>query len=104
MDVCQILAFMLLGAFLGAAGQCLRVIVGLKKGNDKVEKDVQLKDWFDSKQFLISIIIGSVAGVLGAISLYGEALDKQLLITLMAIGYAGTDFIEGFIKKSVPNK
>jgi hypothetical protein len=34
--------------------------------------------------------------------LLGEAIDKQLLITLMTIGYAGTDFIEGFMKKKLP--
>lgn len=92
---------MLLGALLGISGQCLRVIVGLKKNNDINGKDAKIKDWFDSKHFLMSILIGAVAGIVGAISLLGEEIDKQLLITLMTIGYAGTDFIEGFIKKKL---
>ncbi|NLB88104.1 MAG: hypothetical protein GX790_02595 [Syntrophomonadaceae bacterium] len=101
MDVCQVTVFILLGAILGSAGQCLRVIVGLKKCNDNADKDCKLKDWFDSKQLLISLIIGSVAGIIGAVTLLGEPVDKQVLITLITIGYAGTDFIEGFMKKKL---
>jgi membrane associated rhomboid family serine protease len=101
-DVFQVTVFILLGAILGSAGQCIRVVVGLKKNSDKADKGTKIKDWLDSKQLLISILIGAVAGILGAISLLGEAIDKQLLITLMTIGYAGTDFIEGFMKKKLP--
>lgn len=103
MDLCQVTIFILLGAILGSTGQCLRVIVGLKKCSDNVEKDCKLKDWFDSKQLLVSLIIGSVAGIIGAVTLLGEPVDKQLLITLITIGYAGTDFIEGFMKKKLPH-
>ncbi len=101
-DVCQVTFFLIMGAILGSAGQCARVVVGVKKKIDIADKGTAIKDWFDVKQLLLSIIIGAVAGIIGAISLLGEAIDKQLLITLMAIGYAGTDFIEGFIKKSLP--
>lgn len=101
-DVSQVTDFILLGAFLGSAGQCARVVVGVKKKSDIADKGTKIKDWFDLKQLLISIIIGAVAGIIGAISLLGEEIDKQLLITLMAIGYAGTDFIEGFMKKKLP--
>ena len=101
-DVYQVTAFILLGAILGSAGQGIRVVVGLKKGNDKADKGTKIKDWVDSKQLVISIIIGAVAGILGAISLYGEVINKQLLITLITIGYAGTDFIEGFMSKKLP--
>jgi hypothetical protein len=27
---------------------------------------------------------------------------KELIVTIIGAGYAGTDFIEGFIKKSLP--
>lgn len=103
MDVFQVTTFIILGAILGSAGQCIRVVVGLKKSNDKSVEGAKPKDWFDSKQLLIGILIGAVAGILGAISLCGEVIDKQLLITLIAIGYAGTDFIEGFMKKKIPD-
>ncbi|MEA4926360.1 MAG: hypothetical protein VB084_13775 [Syntrophomonadaceae bacterium] len=98
MDVFQVTVFILLGAILGSAGQGIRIVVGLKKNNDKGDKGTT----FDLKQFIIGLTIGSIAGILGAISLYGELIDKQLLITLIAIGYAGTDFIEGFMKKKLP--
>ncbi|HQE24349.1 MAG TPA: hypothetical protein PLM20_10670 [Syntrophomonadaceae bacterium] len=48
---------------------------------------------------VISILIGVVAGTIAAITLLGEEIDKQTLFTIIAVGYAGTDFIEGFIKK-----
>ena len=76
--------------------------MGVKKKSDIADKGTKIKDWFDLKQLLVSIIIGAVAGIIGAISLLGEEIDKQLLITLMAIGYAGTDFIEGFMKRKLP--
>lgn len=103
MDVFQVTTFILLGAILGSAGQSIRVVVGLKKSNDKAAEGAKPKDWLDSKQLLIGILIGAVAGILGAIYLCGEVIDKQLLITLIAIGYAGTDFIEGFMKKKMPD-
>jgi len=41
----------------------------------------------------------TVAGVLGIINIMGEEISKEFIFTLIGIGYAGTDFIEGFIVK-----
>jgi uncharacterized membrane protein SpoIIM required for sporulation len=101
MNVFEITTFTLLGAFLGMAGQAARVIVGLKKKYDKSTEGGS-QDWFDTKQLVISLVIGGVAGIIGAISLIGEEITKQTLLTLIAIGYAGADFIEGFMKKKLP--
>lgn len=97
MNVYEVTTFILLGAFLGMAGQVARMVVGLKKKHDEGNKD-----WFDTKKLVISIILGGVAGILGAISLLGETVGKQTLLTLIAVGYAGADFIEGFMQKNLP--
>jgi hypothetical protein len=30
--------------------------------------------------------------------------SKEIIVTIIGAGYAGTDFIEGFIKKNMPSK
>jgi hypothetical protein len=66
------------------------------------------EDWFEMKQlllsFVIALVIGGIAGVLGAIGLLGAEITKESIITLITIGYAGTDFIEGFMKTKTPTK
>ncbi|ROH88227.1 hypothetical protein ED236_01795 [Pseudomethylobacillus aquaticus] len=104
----QLILVILLGAMLGAAGQCVRVIAGFKKLHGKAERTgtsvsklIQLSDLY------ISLLIGAVAGVLGALLLWEEflntdGLQRQTVFTLLGMGYAGSDFIEAFIKKYVP--
>lgn len=43
-----------------------------------------------------------IAGVLCVIELLGTEITKEFMITLIAVGYAGTDFIEWFMKRSIP--
>lgn len=98
MSVGDMINFVVLGILLGMLGQGARSIVGMKKKYDKEGKDC--KDWFDWKLLITSLMIGGIAGSIGAITMIDkEVIDKQTLITLFTIGYAGTDFIEGFIKK-----
>jgi len=85
-------------------GQGIRVMVGLKKKYDEsIRSKKKWKEIFDARQLwisiLISFLIGSVAGILGVINYMGQAITKEFIFTLIGIGYAGTDFIEGFIKK-----
>ncbi len=85
-------------------GQGIRVMVGLKKKYDEsLRSNKKWKDIFDARQLwisiLISFLIGSVAGILGVINYIDQAITKEFLFTLIGLGYAGTDFIEGFIKK-----
>lgn len=93
-----ILEFVILGIILGMAGQAARAIVGMKKQYDHGKKD---DNWFDGSKLLTSLMIGGVAGAFGAVGLLDNrgTVDKQTLIALITIGYAGTDFIEGFMKK-----
>lgn len=71
------------------------------------EKELLLREkealtWFSWNQLLISLIItfivGGIAGVLGVIGIFGETIDKGFMITVIGAGYAGSDFIEGFME------
>ena len=106
-DPALFLQIILISAILGMCGQVLRVIAGLKKAQDNAadEKGKKIKtilaDNSGSIAFslFIAIVVGGVAGVLVAISSNRFVLDKSTIIALIAAGYAGTDFIEGFIIK-----
>lgn len=101
MTIYEVATFLLVGAFLGMVGQMARVIVGLKKLKDKTPSE-NFWEEFNSKQLIISILIGGVAGTLAAITLLEEEVGKQTLLTLIVVGYAGADFIEGFIQRQSP--
>ncbi|NJK27849.1 MAG: hypothetical protein HC925_04000 [Coleofasciculaceae cyanobacterium SM2_3_26] len=75
----------------------MRVIVGIKKQNQDHPTE-KLGDWFDSGRMLLSLLIGAIAGTLSATILLGTEINRQFLLTIIAAGYAGTDFIEGFLK------
>jgi hypothetical protein len=95
-----------IGALFGALGQAIRVIPGLKKAADQAaEKGRSMTDDFQGNRLLISLLIGAVAGVLGAISL-GVPLDEKIasgtIVALLGIGYSGADFIEAFMARHVP--
>lgn len=98
MDVFEALAFIVLGVVLGIAGQAARVVVGLKKSYEKSSEDRScnsFKEQLDKGRLLTSLLIGAAAGPLGAVLMYGAQINKQTLVALVGIGYAGTDFIEG---------
>jgi len=104
MDACTALSYLLLGGLLGFVGQGIRVVVGLKKKYDEMlRSNKKWKDIFDAKQLwvslLIAFLVGIIAGVLGIINYMGKEINREFLLTLIGIGYAGTDFIEGFIRK-----
>jgi len=106
MDAIQTLTFVVLGALLGAAGQGVRAVMGIKKEIDDAKKGGKtVSDWFDAKELVISFILGAVAGILAAISQYGSdvQLTKNLLFGLLAAGYAGADFIGGVMQKWLPS-
>lgn len=99
-DWVQVIAF---GALLGAAGQIVRVVAGLKKLNEEASrKNVEAAKLFSTSQFVFSILIGAVAGLLGALSLGvnpKELITTDKVISLLGVGYAGADFIEAFMTK-----
>lgn len=91
------LMIILLGGLLGMVGQLLRVVIGIKKALDKGQE-------MDYKRLILSLFlsfaIGMVAGVLAALNVLGsETIDKTTVVAFLAAGYAGTDFIEGFMRK-----
>ena len=95
----------LLGGLLGAVGQGIRVVVGLKKLNDQaLQKKKEFSSLFSPSTLVVSLLVGFIAGVLGILSLPNVNLAKldtnQVLLPLLGIGYAGADFIEGFVKKN----
>jgi hypothetical protein len=103
MDVYQAITYILLGTLMGVVGQGARVVVGIKKEHDEAAVSKKaMRDWFDGRELLASLLIGGIAGAFGAVVLLGAAIDKQLLLSLAAAGYSGADFIEGIMKTRVP--
>jgi hypothetical protein len=97
----EVLEYLVVGAFLGAIGQLIRVVVGLKKAMDQAGGQ-DWSSWFNGNRLLISILIsavvGAIAGILGIVGLIGTPLTTASLVALVTIGYSGTDFIEGFMR------
>jgi putative chitinase len=120
----QWLLVIALGAVCGLAGQGVRAIIGLKKlkdANDAYKLAIasgqpnpQPPDPFSPSVLLVSLFIGMVAGALAAIGLasatdpkamcspVGCNPDIEAVLALVSAGYAGTDFIEGFMSKWLP--
>ena len=109
MSTQEILMQLLLGGLMGTIGQGLRILVGMKKLNDDAQdQKTKVKDLFDTSRMMVSLLIGFCAGVLAMISIstfkpdFFSSNTKENLLSLVGAGYAGTDFIEGFIKKYLP--
>src|SRR5947209_978801 len=107
----DILNIVLLGGFLGACGQVARVVIGLKKVNDQAQAESKaFGEIFQARNLVVSLVIGFAAGVLGVLALWPKdgpltSLsfdDRTVFLALIGSGYAGTDFIEGFMSKNAP--
>lgn len=99
------LVIVVLGAILGAVGQGIRVIVGLKKVYDEAVKNNQpANELLQYRQLALSLVIGfaigAMAGVLAAVNSVDTQFSKSVIVAFIAAGYAGTDFIEGFMKNN----
>jgi hypothetical protein len=95
----------LVGAMFGALGQGIRVVVGLKKLNDSaLRQGKPFGELFSAGTLLVSLFIGAVAGVLGTLTtgVNLQAISRETVALLVGIGYAGADFIEGFVRKELP--
>jgi len=99
---------LLLGGILGMLGQGLRVVAGLKKMNDQGAREGRtFSSMFQTSAMLSSLMIGFIAGAVAIVvsidvAAVADKIDKTTIVTLITAGYAGTDFIEGFIKKHLP--
>lgn len=96
---------LVLGGILGMIGQGLRVIVGLKKLYDALEMTTDGgPSKFDSRRLWLSLFIGFIAGSFGMIlkidyeAVSTMVMNKEFMISIVAIGYMGVDFIEGVMK------
>jgi len=102
------LELLILGGLLGMVGQIARVVVGAKKVSDRaVENNTSFKEEFDSRQLVTSLVYGFAIGVFALMTLTDMAaattkLGNEMMAGIMAAGYSGTDFIEGFVKKHFP--
>lgn len=104
-----LLSAFVLSGLLGMVGQGIRVVAGMKKLTDEAKSrpdDPAAR--FETSRLLISLLIGFLAGVVAAFSLGLSKLvslkgdDVQLLLGIMAAGYAGADFIEAFARTALP--
>jgi putative chitinase len=94
----QILSGVLLGGILGIVGQGIRIVAGLKKMLDAGS----MAD-FKPSVLMISLLIGFIAGTLAFLGtgfVVSVQLTSQAMLGFVAAGYAGTDFIEAFMKRS----
>ncbi len=95
------------GGLFGALGQGLRVLVGLKKLNDAALREGKpFGQLFSASTLMVSLLIGAVAGVLGTLTVNVnlQAITRENVVLLIGIGYAGADFIEGFVRKELPGR
>lgn len=108
----RILLHLILCGLLGLIGQGIRVVVGLKKL--KEEASTQATDTasaksifngqFDARQLWLSLLIGFITGCLASFGHDDDAdFSREARLAIVAAGYAGTDFIEGFFKKILPS-
>jgi hypothetical protein len=100
-DITSVLNLVSLGSILGAIGQGARMIVGIKKTFDEANaQNTSFDAVFDVKQLVVSLIIGAIAGGLASLALLSDPgqLSKESIFALIAAGYAGADFIEGFMR------
>ena len=112
MSATEWMALLVLGGLVGALGQGLRAVGGWKKVYDQADQENKpFSKLFEPSTFLISLLIGFIAGALAILALSGgqtdlaaSSLDRKTLFSLFAAGYAGTDFIEAFIKKYPPEQ
>lgn len=110
MDAQTWLVVLVLGGFLGAVGQVARAVVGLKKESDAAaSKGETLAMHFSGVKLGVSLLLGFVAGILSILGLVvagkvsaAGSVDGQTITTIIAAGYAGADFIEGFMQTWLP--
>ncbi len=123
MDTYGLILLILQGGLLGVMGQGLRIIVGLKKMDDRAaDEHKTFGEAFDGSALLASIVIAFAVGALVVILLENEVATamaaagdadapdhvaesvRRYLFGILAAGYAGTDFIEGVFKKFLPGR
>lgn len=93
-----------LGGVVGALGQVVRMVVGFKKLHDATSGVIGIGDMVATHRLLVPLGIGFVAGALAAASTITDLghISGQQILAIAAAGYAGADFIEGFMSRVAP--
>lgn len=92
-----------LGGLAGVLGQGMRTIVGLKKLADAAHMHrTAVSELLSISRLTTSLAIGFIAGALAAISSIVDQsnISTEQILALSAAGYAGADFIEGFMSRN----
>ena len=90
--------FLLICAFFGMLGQSIRVFIGVYKIVNE-EGTAKLKEKFNFAKLFVSLVLGAICGMLVWFVLTDDPLNRVATLLLVSAGYAGADFIEGFLKK-----
>ncbi|WP_313687359.1 hypothetical protein [Pantoea sp.] len=90
---------LLLCGIAGMTGQGIRAVVGLRKaGYLQIENKDDTQN-FSASYLMVTLMIGFIAGGLSGITIgldrFSTTFDSELLMAVVAAGYAGVDFIEG---------
>ena len=85
----EALPYFLLCILLGVGGQLARAIVGIREELHRAAPDESWKNWFDWSQFMFSLGLGAIAGLLYALFAWGNPFDKQLLMGAVAPAMPG---------------
>lgn len=102
--ISEFLSALILGGILGMVGQGMRVIVGMKKLYETLEDNEAFGNKLDWGRLWVSLVIGFIAGAFGMIlkidyqAVSTMVMSKDFMISIIAIGYMGVDFIEGMMK------
>jgi hypothetical protein len=107
MPITELVMLLLCGGLLGTLGQGVRMVVGLKKLRDSKGQGVAgPAEPFSSQRLVLSLCLGFVAGALTVLTVPDAkaALEtvgqfRHFALTVVAAGYAGTDFIEGVFNR-----
>lgn len=105
-----LLQLIAIGVIAGAFGQGLRAIVGIKKASDEAAAggSTLRSEGLDVSRLIFSLFIGAIAGGIGIFTITGFSaaaltnITAEMFFGVVGIGYAGTDFIEGFVRTQLP--
>lgn len=100
MSTSQWLEVLLVGALAGAVGQLVRAIAGLAGAHRN--QAGQSPEGLDLSRLLVSTLVGATAGALAALTMqdkFSATTPPEVILGLVAAGYAGADFIEGLAGK-----
>ena len=110
MDVSSsaVLTTLVLCGLLGSLGQGIRAAIGLKNAGLLQPKKPDQQSEFDAGYFLVSMMIGFIAGMVSGLIIGLDKLlvidpfNTKILLGIVVSGYAGADFIENSMSRVLP--